>query len=78
MLEIEKSDKQELFSMARSPEESSELRQRGSGRGDRTSLLSQHESVTEKMLSITRHLSETTQKSAATLEQLVRIVWFIK
>lgn len=77
MLEIEKSDKQELFSM--STELKSELRHRGAGGAassantgnSRASLMTQQESVTDKMLSITRHLSETTQKSAATLEQLV-------
>lgn len=68
MLEIEKADKQELFAMP----EDSELRQRGTGnRQNRSSLISQHESVTDKMLSISRHLSETTQKSAATLDTLV-------
>lgn len=68
MLEIEKSDKQELFAM--SPE--TELRQRGSAnRTSRSSLISQQESVTDRMLSITRHLSETTQKSASTLDTLV-------
>lgn len=68
MLEIEKADKQELFAMP----EDSELRQRGTGnRPNRSSLISQHESVTDKMLSISRHLSETTQKSAATLDTLV-------
>lgn len=81
MLEIEKNDKQELFSMATNindPSKSSprqELRQRSSAAAaksnSRASLLTQQDSVTEKMLSITRHLSETTQKSAATLEQLV-------
>lgn len=80
MLEIEKADKQELFSMSSDPAKQ-ELRHRGSaasastgGSGSsssRASLLTQQESVTDKMLSITRHLSETTQKSAATLEQLV-------
>lgn len=81
MLEIEKSDKAELYSMT--PE--SELRQRSN-----TSLISQQvseiifdysmkansldfqESVTERMLSISRHLSETTQRSAATLDTLVQ------
>lgn len=68
--EIVKADKQELFAMP----EDSELRHRGTGGGNRqnrSSLISQHESVTDKMLSISRHLSETTQKSAATLDTLV-------
>lgn len=73
MLEIEKSAKQELFSMSTDPK--SELRHRGTSTAStgnsRASLLTQQDSVTDKMLSITRHLSETTQKSAATLEQLV-------
>lgn len=76
MLEIEKSDKQDLFSMSTEPKQQ-ELRNRGNATSTtnpsghaRASLLSQQDSVTEKMLSITRHLSETTQKSAATLEQL--------
>jgi protein transport protein SEC20 len=63
MLEIEKSDKAELFTMT--PD--SELRQR-----NKTSLISQQESVTERMLSISRNLADTTQKSAATLESLVQ------
>lgn len=63
MLEIEKSDKAELFTMT--PE--SELRQR-----NKTSLISQQESVTERMLSISKNLAETTQKSAATLDSLVQ------
>ncbi|XP_055679735.1 vesicle transport protein SEC20 [Lutzomyia longipalpis] len=67
MLEIEKADKQELLT----PSGDSELRQRGKTRLNRSSLISQQESVTEKMLSISRHLSETTQKSAATLDTLI-------
>lgn len=63
MLEIEKSDKAELFTVT--PE--AELRQR-----HKTNLISQQESVTERMLSISRNLSDTTQKSAATLESLVQ------
>lgn len=70
MLEIEKADKQDLFSMTDGKAEQ-ELRFRGRNQSGRGSLLSQQDSVTEKMLSVTRHLSETTQKSAATLEQLV-------
>lgn len=62
MLEIEKSDKAELFTMT--PD--TELRQR-----NKTSLISQQESVTERMLSISKNLADTTQKSAATLETLV-------
>lgn len=66
MLEIEKIDKEELFT---NPE--SELRHRNSTKHSRSSLVSQQDSVTEKMLAISRHLSETTQKSAITLETLV-------
>lgn len=74
MLEIEKLEKQELFNT--SPDGGdveTELRHRGSvtSRHSRSSLLSQQDSVTDKMLSISRHLSETTQKSALTLETLV-------
>lgn len=63
MLEIEKTDKAELFTVT--PD--SELRQR-----HKTSLISQQESVTERMLNISKNLSETTQKSAATLDSLVQ------
>lgn len=69
MLEIEKLDKEELFNL---PE--TELRHRTgtlSSRHSQTSLISQQDSVTERMISISRHLSETTQKSATTLETLV-------
>ncbi|GAB0090938.1 Sec20 [Sergentomyia squamirostris] len=66
MLEIEKADKQELLS----PSADSELRQRPT-RVNRSTLVFQQESVTEKMFSISRHLSETTQKSAATLDTLI-------
>lgn len=62
MLEIEKSDKAELFTMT----PGTELRQR-----NKSNLISQQESVTERMLSISKNLSDTTQKSAATLETLV-------
>lgn len=64
MLEIEKSDKTELFAMT---QPDAELRQR-----HKTSLISQQESVTERMLSISKNLAETTQKSAATLDSLVQ------
>lgn len=76
MLEIEKQQKDELFAL--SPE--SELRQRhpgagtsssGSTKSNRSTLLSQQESVTDRMRSISQQLSETTQKSAATLETLI-------
>lgn len=73
MLEIEKQQKDELFAL--SPE--SELRQRHPGssttgsKSNRSSLLSQQESVTDRMRSISQQLSETTQKSAATLETLI-------
>ncbi len=63
MLEIEKTDRTELFTV--SPE--SEMRQRNV-----TNLISNQESVTEKMLSISRHLAETTHKSAATLDTLIQ------
>lgn len=67
MLEIEKLDKAELLS------NTSEVRHRNVGhtKATQSSLAFQQDSVTEKMLSISRHLSETTQKSAATLETLV-------
>lgn len=75
MLEIEKQQKDELFAL--SPE--SELRQRHPGssasatgsKSNRSSLLSQQESVTDRMRSISQQLSETTQKSAVTLETLI-------
>lgn len=71
MLEIEKQQKDELFAI--SPE--SELRQRhptgGGSKSNRSSLLSQQESVTDRMRSISQQLSETTHKSAATLETLI-------
>lgn len=70
MLEIEKLDKEELFNLTET-----ELRHRSGGtlssRHSQTSLISQQDSVTDRMISISRHLSETTQKSAATLETLV-------
>lgn len=70
MLEIEKLDKEELFNLTET-----ELRHRAgatlSSRHSQTSLISQQDSVTDRMISISRHLSETTQKSAATLETLV-------
>lgn len=66
MLEIEKLDKAELLS------NTSEVRKRNAGaKHTQSGLAYQHDSITEKMLSISRHLSETTQKSAATLETLV-------
>uniref|UniRef100_A0A1Q3FGI8 Putative vesicle transport protein sec20 n=1 Tax=Culex tarsalis TaxID=7177 RepID=A0A1Q3FGI8_CULTA len=76
MLEIEKQQKDELFAL--SPE--SELRQRhpgaaasstSSSKSNRSTLLSQQESVTDRMRSISQQLSETTQKSASTLETLI-------
>jgi protein transport protein SEC20 len=63
MLEIEKSDRGELFTMT--PD--AELRQR-----HKTSLISQQKSVTERMLNISKNLADTTQKSAATLDSLVQ------
>lgn len=66
MLEIEKLDKAELLAST------SEVRHRtGHSKHSQSSLAYQQDSVTEKMLSISRHLAETTQKSAATLETLV-------
>ncbi|XP_055384922.1 vesicle transport protein SEC20 [Condylostylus longicornis] len=71
MMEIKKASREELFSLTGN----SELRQRtemGTGsQHNRLGLVAQQDNVTEKMLSITRHLSETTQKSAATLDTLV-------
>ncbi|XP_037955056.1 vesicle transport protein SEC20-like [Teleopsis dalmanni] len=69
MLEIEKANREELMAITGE----SELRQRttAGARHNRTSLVSQENNVTEKMLAISRHLSETTQKSAHTLETLV-------
>lgn len=65
MLEIEKLDKAELLS------NKSEVRHRAASKHQQSNLAFQQDSVTEKMLAISRHLSETTQKSAATLETLV-------
>lgn len=62
MLEIEKSDKAELFTM----KPDAELRQRG-----KSNLISHQETITERMLSISRNLSDTTQRSAATLGTLI-------
>lgn len=63
MLEIEKTDKAELFTMK--PE--AELRQR-----NKTSLISQQESVTERMLSISKTIADTTARSAVTLDSLAQ------
>jgi protein transport protein SEC20 len=68
MLEIEKADKQELFTAT---DDGTEVRQRGPSKTNRSNLVTQQETVTERMLSISRHLHETTQKSAETLENLV-------
>ncbi|EDV43763.1 uncharacterized protein Dana_GF18643 [Drosophila ananassae] len=69
MLEIEKANREELMAITGE----SELRQRSTARvrHNQGSLVSQENDVTEKMLAISRHLSETTQKSAITLETLV-------
>lgn len=71
MLEIEKANREELMAITGE----SDLRKRPttgtSSRHNRSSLISQENNVTEKMLSISRHLSETTQKSATTLDTLV-------
>jgi protein transport protein SEC20 len=71
MLEIDKADKQELFTLTDDSGGTTELRQRGTSKTTRSNLVSQQESVTERMLSISRHLSDTTQRSAETLENLV-------
>lgn len=78
MLDIEKTDRVDLLASVSSTltgTETEGTRHRtsatGSGLAKKAGVVSQHESVTEKMLSISRHLSETTQKSAATLETLV-------
>lgn len=67
MLEIEKLDKAELLS------NTSKVRHRsvGESKHAKSNLAYKQDSVTEKMLSISRHLSETTHKSAATLETLI-------
>ncbi|XP_062123176.1 vesicle transport protein SEC20 [Drosophila sulfurigaster albostrigata] len=71
MLEIEKANREELMAITGE----SDLRHRntsaGGARHNRGSRVSQENDVTEKMLAISRHLSETTQKSAVTLETLV-------
>ncbi|EDV94668.1 vesicle transport protein SEC20 [Drosophila grimshawi] len=69
MLEIEKANRDELMAITGE----SDLRQRPNAgtRHNRGSLVSQENDVTEKMLAISRHLSETTQKSAVTLESLL-------
>ncbi|XP_041788293.1 vesicle transport protein SEC20 [Anopheles merus] len=76
MLEIEKANKEELFALR---PEASDVRQRKVGPGGPTtgkthrnsSLLFQQESVTDRMISISKQLHDTTQKSAATLDMLV-------
>ncbi|XP_068156331.1 vesicle transport protein SEC20 [Drosophila tropicalis] len=69
MLEIEKANREELMAITGE----TDLRQRPTAgtRHNRGSLVSQENDVTEQMLAISRHLSETTQKSAITLETLV-------
>ncbi|XP_061393156.1 vesicle transport protein SEC20-like [Musca vetustissima] len=71
MLEIEKANREELMAITGE----TDLRQRHTAgtatRHNRGSLVTQENNVTEKMLAISRHLSETTQKSAITLENLV-------
>ncbi|XP_036323600.1 vesicle transport protein SEC20 [Rhagoletis pomonella] len=69
-IEIEKANREELMAITGE----SDLRQRSTAAGshhNRGSLVSQENNVTEKMLAISRHLSETTQKSAITLETLL-------
>uniref|UniRef100_A0A182KH60 Sec20 C-terminal domain-containing protein n=1 Tax=Anopheles christyi TaxID=43041 RepID=A0A182KH60_9DIPT len=78
MLEIEKANKEELFALR---PEASDVRQRkvgggpgggpGTSKTQRSSLLFQQESVTDRMISISKQLHDTTQKSAATLDMLV-------
>ncbi|XP_058127616.1 vesicle transport protein SEC20-like [Anopheles ziemanni] len=74
MLEISKANKEELFALR---PDASEVRKRhttsslGSKAVRSSALLMQHESVTERMHSISQQLFETTQKSAATLDLLV-------
>lgn len=66
MLEIEKLNKAELLS------NTSEIRQRGkSSKHSQSNLAFQQDSISEKMLSISRHLYETTQRSADTIETLI-------
>uniref|UniRef100_A0A2M4CZ22 Putative vesicle transport protein sec20 n=1 Tax=Anopheles darlingi TaxID=43151 RepID=A0A2M4CZ22_ANODA len=81
MLEIEKANKEELFQL--SPN-ASEMRQR-SGKGHRATMLIrsatqrlQQEIVTERMLSITQQLHDTTQRSAANLESLMNSSFVVK
>lgn len=69
MLEIEKANREEL--MAITGETDLRKRTGANSRHNRSSLIAQENNVTEKMLSISRHLSETTQKSATTLDTLV-------
>lgn len=87
MLEIEKIEKQELFNTEPDngsdhvtgsddqPTGAAALRHRQTtgtpSRHSRSSLVAQQDSVTDRMLAISRHLSETTQRSAATLDTLV-------
>ncbi|XP_067619013.1 vesicle transport protein SEC20 [Eurosta solidaginis] len=69
-IEIDKANREELMAITGE----TDLRHRPGGaasRHNRGSLVSQENNVTEKMLAISRHLSETTQKSAITLETLV-------
>uniref|UniRef100_A0A182PT73 Sec20 C-terminal domain-containing protein n=1 Tax=Anopheles epiroticus TaxID=199890 RepID=A0A182PT73_9DIPT len=79
MLEIEKANKEELFALR---PEASDVRQRkvaggvpagpgSAGKHRSSSLLLQQESVTDRMISISKQLHDTTQKSAATLDMLV-------
>uniref|UniRef100_A0A182N0B7 Sec20 C-terminal domain-containing protein n=1 Tax=Anopheles dirus TaxID=7168 RepID=A0A182N0B7_9DIPT len=73
MLEIDKANKEELFALC---PDASEVRQRkGTSAGSKpnrsSTLLQQQESVTDRMLSISKQLHDTTQKSAATLDMLV-------
>ncbi|KAK7868203.1 hypothetical protein R5R35_000609 [Gryllus longicercus] len=66
ILNIEKSNKQELFDINM---DEANLRHRQ--RKDKEGLVKMSSDVTEQLLSISRHLSETTQRSADTLGTLV-------
>ncbi|XP_066904705.1 vesicle transport protein SEC20 isoform X2 [Halyomorpha halys] len=64
MLAIEKANKEELFKM----DESSTVRQRI--KKDKANMVKMSSNVTDQLLSISRHLADTTQLSADTLQTL--------
>lgn len=66
MLAIEKSDKERLFN---EKDEDTLLRHRQ--KKDKTSLVKMSSSITDQLLSISRHLADTTQRSSDTLDTLV-------